>query len=168
MTALDFCEWLEGTSLATLVRESQYGFVIVVAMHILGLTLSVGTLLWVDLRMLGVTMLRWRVTEVYRALAPWFLIGFAVMFASGATLFTAYATSAYVNTYFRLKVIALLLAGVNALFFHFVTQNASANWDGAQKPPAGVRVAGLASIALWTFVILMGRMISYTMFSLPT
>jgi len=167
MTLLDVLIWLEGTSLATLIQESRYGFPIVVAAHILGLALSVGTLLWVDLRLLGLTLRRLSVSHVYRSLAPWFLIGFAVMFVSGLTLFTAYATLAYGNFYFRLKMVALVLAGANALVFHFVTQRNSAEWDAAPRPPASARLAGAASIVLWIAVMLAGRMMSYTMFSAP-
>lgn len=167
MTIPGVAEWLESTSLAILIRESPYGFAIVVGLHILGLTLSVGTLLWVDLRMLGVSLQGLRVSAVYRGLAPWFLAGFALMLISGATLFTAFATSAYANVYFRIKIVALLLAGANALAFHVVTQRPSATWDDAPRPPAAARIAGLASIVLWALVILAGRMMSYTMFSSP-
>ena len=165
MTILEICKWLESTPLAVLIQESPYGFPFVVALHILGLAFSVGTLLWVDLRMLGVTMRGLPVSAVYRGLAPWFLAGFTVMLASGATLFAAFATAAYGNVYFRIKLVALLLAGANALIFHFVTQRASARWDDAARPPAAVRATGLASILLWAGVIVAGRMMSYTMFS---
>jgi hypothetical protein len=167
MTVIDICEWLESTSLATLIKESAYGFPIVVGIHIIGLAFSVGTLLWVDFRMLGWVMGGLRVSEVYRTLAPWFLAGFATMLVSGAALFTAFATLAYANVYFRLKLVALLLAGANALAFHFLTQRSSAEWDGVPRPSLRVRAAGLASLFLWTAVILAGRMMSYTMFSSP-
>lgn len=167
MTLLDVLSWLESTSLAVLIQESRYGFPIVVAAHILGLTLSVGTLLWVDLRMLGVAVQRLPLSQVYRGLAPWFLTGFALMLVSGLTLFTAYATLAYANFYFRLKMAALVLAGANALVFHLLTQRGSAEWDVAPRPPAAARVAGLVSIVLWVAVMLAGRMMSYTMFSAP-
>jgi uncharacterized protein DUF6644 len=168
MTVVALCEWLESTWLATLIKESPYGFQIVVGIHILGLAFSVGTLLWVDLRMLGWVMRGLRVSEVYRGLAPWFLAGFAVMLVSGVTLFTAFATMAYANVYFRIKLVTLLLAGANALAFHVLTQRSSAEWDDALPPPLRVRAAGVASLALWATVILAGRMMSYTMFSFPS
>ena len=164
MSILQICEWLERTSLATLVRESLYGFPIVVAFHILGLTLSVGTLVWFDLRLLGVSMRGCRVSEVYRRLAPWLLTGFIVMLVSGAVLFTAFATSAYGNLYFRIKLVALVLAGVNALVYHFTTERAIARWDESPRPPLAARIAGLTSIVVWASVIVAGRMMSYTMF----
>ena len=165
MTLLGICEWLASTPLASMIQESAYGFPIVVALHLFGLTLSVGTLLWVDLRLLGVALGQLRVSEVYRGLAPWFFAGFAVMLVTGATLFTAYATLAYGNVFFRVKLAAIALAGVNAAVLHFATQRTSAEWDATARPPIGARAAGLISIILWVAVMLAGRMMSYTMFS---
>jgi len=165
VTLFSLCEWLEGTGLAALIKESPYGFPIVVGVHILGLALSVGTLLWVDLRMLGWVMRGLRISEVHRALAPWFLAGFATMLVSGAVLFVAFATLAYANVFFRVKLAAIALAGVNALVFHSLTQRSSGHWDGTPRPPKQVRAAGMASLVLWAAVIVAGRMMSYTMFS---
>jgi hypothetical protein len=165
MTITGVLEWLEATAPAVLIQQSAYGFVIAVAIHLLGLTLSVGTLLWVDLRMLGLAVPRASLQYVYRSLAPWFLAGFAVMLTSGAALFAAFASSAYANLYFRIKMAALVLAAVNALVFHFAVARQSAN-DGRDElePSAAVRAAGLTSLLLWAVVILCGRMMSYTIF----
>jgi len=167
MTLSTAFEWLESTALAVAIQESLYGFAVVVGIHILGLTLSVGTLLWVDLRLLGLTLRGVSVSQVYRGLAPWFAVGFAMMFASGAVLFTAYATPAWANVFFRLKMLALVLAGANALALHFLGGRRQAAWDAAPRPPGPVRIAGLVSILLWMTVIVAGRMMSYTMFSAP-
>ena len=146
------------------VHESLYGFAIVVAIHILGLTLSVGTVIWFDLRLLGVSMLRIPVSQLYRRLMPWILSGFAIMFVSGGILLAAYATSAYGNLYFRVKAVALLLAGINAVFYHRVTERQIHRWDEARRPSVPARAAGLISILVWSVVIVAGRMMSYTMF----
>jgi hypothetical protein len=65
---------------------------------------------------------------------------------------------------FRIKSAAIILAGVNALVYHFVTERGIAEWDIGVRPPRSAQVAGLLSIVLWTTVILSGRMMSYTMF----
>ena len=116
MTILELCEWLESTRLAVLIQESPYGFPLVVAVHILGLTFSVGTLLWVDLRMLGLAVRGLPVSQVYRGLAPWFLAGFTAMLVSGATLFTAFATAASLACTSARVVSALVLSCANCSF----------------------------------------------------
>jgi hypothetical protein len=159
------CEWLENTPVGVLVRESLYGFPILAAIHILGLTVSVGTLIWFDLRLAGVSMPRCPVSALYRRLMPWTLVGFIVMFVSGALLFTGFATKAYGNVYFRVKLAAIVVAGVNALLYHLVTEHSLAQWNDAARPPLPARLAGVISIVVWTIVIMAGRMMSYTMFS---
>lgn len=161
---LQVCEWLESTAIAALVRETLYGFPIVVAFHIMGLTLSIGMLLWFDLRLLGLAMTRTRVSDLYRRLAPYIVCGFVVMFVSGLMLFTAFAVAAYGNLYFRIKVAAMIIAGVNALVFHFSTERSIAGWDDRPRPPLRARIAGLTSAIVWMVAIFSGRLMSYTMF----
>jgi hypothetical protein len=157
-------QWLEGSALGLMVRESLWGFQIVVAIHILGLALSVGTVVWFDLRLIGVSMTSNRISNVYRQLAPWMAVGFVLMFTTGAMLFTGYAVPAVGNAYFRVKLAAIACAGANALTYHLVTERQLAAWDAEPRPPRAARLAGFASIVLWATVILCGRMISYTMF----
>jgi Family of unknown function (DUF6644) len=159
----DLLEWIEGTPLASLARDSLYGFQILVAMHLLGIALAVGTLLWVDLRMLGVCLVGRPLAEIHRGLAKWFAAGFAIVFSSGAALFAGFATSAYGNFYFRVKLAAIVLAGLNALVFHRQLKKPTAHADTA-SPPVAVRAAGALSLAFWATVLVCGRMLSYTLF----
>jgi len=161
---LQVAEWLETTAAGVLVRESLWGFPIVVALHIVGLTFSVGTLMWFDLRLLGIAMRGYPVSLAYRRLMPLFMSGFALMLVSGSLLLSGFATAAYGNLYFRAKMVAIALAGANALAYHLLTERHIADWDTAPLPPLAVRMAGLASLVLWTTTILAGRMMSYTMF----
>src|SRR5689334_261365 len=99
---LDVLQWLETTPIATFVTYSDYGFVIAVGVHLLGLGLSAGLIMWVDLRLLGVVLTAQPASAVYRQVAPWMLTGFTLMIGSGLALFAAYATTAYANVWFRL------------------------------------------------------------------
>ena len=164
MSVLHVCAWLENSPVGLLVRETLWGFPIVVAIHIVGLTLSAGLIAFFDLRLLGVWLTGCPVNLVYRRLLPFAAVGFAIMVISGAILLAGYATAAYGNLYFRIKIAALCLAAVNAWFYHRVTERSLTSWNEAAVPPLPARAAGLASIVLWTAVILAGRMMSYTMF----
>ena len=70
MSIADLAVWLESTAVAALVRESAWGFPIVVALHIVGITLSVGMIMWFDLRLLGVVLRDTPVSRVYRGVIP--------------------------------------------------------------------------------------------------
>jgi hypothetical protein len=115
--------------------------------------------MWFDLRLLGLTMRRQSISEVYKQLMPWMVGGFSVMFITGGLLFWALAAKCYGNIYFQIKVAAILLAGVNALVYHWMTERTIADWDTAAFPPRHARVAGFLSMTFWIVTIAAGRRI---------
>ena len=133
---LSIAKSLEQTSIALLVRESLWGFQITVGLHILGMILSVGTVVWMDLRLLGVSMRRVPVSVAYRQLMPWAGAGFVVMLVTGSMLLMAYASNAYENPYFRAKLLALTLAGLNALVYHTTIERRIDQWDATSAAAA--------------------------------
>ena len=159
-----FLVWLEATPIGVMVRESLWAFPILVATHLMAITLSVGLLVWFDLRLLGVSMTGYKASAMYRRLVPWMFTGFALMVITGLVLLAGFATTAYENVYFRLKISAMVLAAVNAFIYHRFTERRIAQWDEVRRPPTGARFAGLVSICVWAFVIIAGRMMAYTMF----
>lgn len=163
MSLLELCQWIQDTQVGTAIRESIWVYPIILAVHVLTLTISVGTLMWFDLRLLGIKMRSQPVSEVYRQLMPWMLGGFFVMFATGGLLFWSIAAKCYVNVYFRIKIAALLLAGINALIYHQTTERTIADWDAAPLPPMRARMAGFVSMVCWIVVIVAGRRIALGM-----
>jgi hypothetical protein len=160
---LTLLQSLRESALGTWVREGNYSFQAVAAVHVLSLMLSVGMMIWFDFRLIGV-LAAGRISTVYRRLIPWATVGFVLMLVSGAILFTGYATEAYPNVYFRVKMATIALAGVNALVYHLFTERRVARWEHGTPPVAAARIAGVASLVLWAAVIICGRMMSYTIF----
>ena len=159
MSILELCQWISNTQVGTFIRESTWSFPIILGLHSLGLSLSVGTLFWFDLRLLGLIMRRQRVSEVYRQLMPWMLSGFVLMFITGGLLFWSQAEYVYEDVYFRIKMLLLPLAAANAFVYHRLTERTRAAWDDSPLPPRPARIAGAVSIVLWTTIIVMGRRI---------
>jgi hypothetical protein len=124
----------------------------------------VGLAAILDLRLMGVTLGRVPVSEVARRLLPWMGIGFAIMVVTGLLLFYAIPVRSYHSIWFRLKVILLVLAGLNAWVFHSRIWRSVATWDVDPVPPAAARLAGTASLVLWAGIIVSGRMIAYNWF----
>jgi hypothetical protein len=163
MSLLTFCQWLQDIPVATALRESTLMFPIVEGSHLLGLGLSVGTSVLADLRLLGITMKKEPASDVMNQLLPWTLAGFALMFVTGSFLFASEAVKCYDSLWFRLKILFLFLAGVNALIFHLTAYRKMSDWDLAAIPPRGVRLAGLLGLLLWALVIAAGRTTAYKM-----
>ena len=129
------------------------------------LVFSVGLVVWLDLRLLGVSMTGVPVSRVYRRLMPFAFVGLTVMAASGVTLLTGFATAAYKNPYFRIKLLALLAGRSERLRVSHECRTADLAVGSSAIPPAAARIAGLISILAWTTVILAGRMMSYTLYT---
>ena len=163
MSLLAICQWIQQTQLSISLRESLYVFPIVEGVHVLALTISVGSIMWFDLRLAGLSMRNQSVSDVFGYFKPWMRAGFAIMFATGSLLFWSHAVECYASVYFRIKVVLLLLAALNVLIYHVTLDRKIADWDKAPVPPVGARLAGLASLVLWLGVIAAGRVMAYTL-----
>jgi peptidoglycan/LPS O-acetylase OafA/YrhL len=159
MPVVEWLRALEQTRISEVIRESAFPYV--EGTHVLGLSLSVGMIAWVDLRLLGATMRSRPVSEVYESVKGVMLAGFGMMFVTGALLFAAHATKAYESVFFRAKVALMLLAGVNALVFHWAVNRQPTSWNDAPIPPTAARISGLTSLVLWLSVIAAGRLFAY-------
>jgi hypothetical protein len=132
--------------------------------HVLTLCLFLGMAIMFDLRLLGLTLRRVPMTEIRRRLGPWMVAGFVVMVVTGSLLFYAIPVRSYQSIFFRIKVIALILAGLNAFVFHSTIDRRIAEWDLAPVPPRAARRAGATSLVLWAIIVVAGRMIAYNWF----
>jgi len=134
-------------------------FPLVETSHVLGLATSVGLILVTDLRLVGAALTREPVSDVMKQLRTWMLSGFLVMFVSGGFLFWSEAARLYYSPTFRIKLIFLLLAGVNAIFFETTIGKSVVDWNTIV--PARAKFAGWASLVCWTAVIIFGRWTAY-------
>jgi hypothetical protein len=159
-----FAQWLADTPGSIALHESLYMYPLVESAHVLTLCVFVGTAVMVDLRLLGLTLRQVPVSEVTRRLLPWTAAGFVVMVITGALLFYAIPVRTYQNIFFRLKVVMLILAGLNVWLFHRKVQPTMSEWDLNAVAPRGARVAATVSLVLWAGIIVAGRMIAYNWF----
>jgi hypothetical protein len=158
---LALCKWLERSSVGAAIRESLWLFPAIETVHLLGMAALVGTVVVFDLRLLGWILRRERISELARRLLPWSWVGFAVQVVTGALLFASEAVKIYTNPAFRVKMLLIFLAGVQALIFHRTVYRSVETWDDSSVLPAGAKVAGFVSILLWVGVVAAGRFIGF-------
>jgi hypothetical protein len=164
MSLLGFCQWLGDTSGSIALHESIWAYPIIESVHVLTLCLFLGLTIILDLRLLGVTMVRTPASEVLGRLLPWTILGFAVMVMTGALLFYAIPVKTYLNIFFRIKVAFLVMAGVNVAVFQRTISRSMDRWDSDPLPPFQARLAGGLSLFLWAGIVVAGRMIAYNWF----
>jgi len=140
---------------------------VIESIHVLTLCLFLGLAAMLDLRLLGITLRETPVSEVADRLLPWTIAGFVVMVISGAFLFYGIPVRTYQNIFFRIKVVLLVLSGVNAFVFHSTVYRKVAEWNLDTVPPIRARLAGGLSLLFWASIVVAGRMIAYNWFDKP-
>ena len=164
MSLLEFFEWLGNTPWSVALLESLLVYPIVETTHVLSLSLFLGMIAMLDLRLVGLTLRDVPVSEVAGRLLPWAVGGFALMVVSGMLLFYSNPVRAFENVFFRIKMAMLVAAGVNAFVFHTTVYRRVTEWDRAPVTPVRARVAGYCSLMLWAGVVVSGRMQAYNWF----
>lgn len=157
----ELAQGLQASSIGVALSESPYAFPLIEAIHLIGLSVSVGLIFLIDLRLVGIFLKNVPVTDLLRQLRPIVLGGFAVIFASGVLLFWSEAATIIVSPAFPVKFLFIAIAGVNALYFEVKLAKQKQVVENHAALPANVRYAGLASLFSWSVVIIAGRLIPY-------
>ena len=158
---LEFCQWLEQTSVGTAIRQSLWLFPAIETVHLLGMAALVSTVTVLDLRLLGWAARQQPVSRVAARTIPWAWAGFAAQVVTGALLFSSEAVKIWGNPAFRLKMLLLLLAGVQALIFQMSMSRRLPDWDERASLPPITKIMGLTSLLLWAGIVTAGRFIGF-------
>lgn len=158
---LELAQGLQYSALGVALAESAYAFPLIEALHLIGLSVSVGLIFLIDLRLIGVFLKHVPVTDLLHQTRPLVLGGFAVIFVSGVLLFWSEAATVIVSPAFPVKFLFIAIAGLNALYFEFRIAKRPPVVENHAVLPASVRTAGLVSLASWSAVIVAGRLIPY-------
>jgi hypothetical protein len=155
---MSFCEWCSNSYFGHGIRNSVWLFPSIEIVHLLALGVLGGTILIVNLRLLGFGFFRREpVSELAKDVYPWMTGSLAVMLVSGFFLFSSEAEKMYGNWGFRTKMISLALA----IIFTFTLHRRVTMSDESQMSPLWHRLAALVSLTLWAVVGLAGRAIGY-------
>ena len=166
-----FAQAVHESGVAEWMRGSLKAMPIVESIHVLCAALVFGTILIVDLRMLGYPNTKRSFTRIHHELIPLTWVAFVVSVITGALMFAPNSITYIGNTAFQLKMLAILAAGINMAIFQFFTARSVATWDQGTHAPSNVRLAGALSILLWITVIFLARWIGFTKgydFTVPT
>ncbi|HTP40510.1 MAG TPA: DUF6644 family protein [Steroidobacteraceae bacterium] len=140
----------------------EWLFPIVETFHVFFLALVFGSIVMVDLRLLGLTSRDSLVSRLSREVLPWTWVAFILAACSGTMLFMSKAQTYFYNREFDLKFLFMFLAGINMMVFHFGIYRKVGSWDSTFPTPAAARVAGAVSLLCWSLVIVFGRWIGFT------
>jgi len=155
-------EWLQATSLAVFIHQTRWAFTTIEVIHLITISMVIGSIAIVDLRLLGLASTRRPFTELSREILPYTWAAFVLAAITGSLLFISQATQYFVTPTFWIKMAIMLAAGINMVIFEFVTVHGLEKWN-LDAPPPAARLAGAVSISCWILVIALGRLIGFTL-----
>jgi hypothetical protein len=158
---LDWANAVSQTDWAQTIAGS-WMFPLLETVHVFSLVAVLGTIALVDWRLLGFASRDHSVTTLSRQTLPWTWSGFVLAVVSGALMTVGQAGEYITNPAFQLKLLLILLAGINMAAFHLIPWRTVGSWDTRVGPPVAARVAGALSLVLWIGVIAAGRWIAFT------
>ena len=158
MSLLPFFQWCYQTAIGEAIRESLWLFPLIEAFHLVGLGLTAGAVLIVDLRLLGVGLSRQPVAQLSAAVEPWLLGSLTLMFASGIPLFLSESMKCYYSFAFWVKMTSLFLV----LLFTFTVRRRVTRTGLTPGQPTLGRITALISLCLWFGVAWGGRWIGFS------
>ncbi len=161
MTLLELAKIVENWPSSVAIAESEWMFPTIETVHVLALTLVVGSIAMLDLRLLGVSTRKLGVVQLSSEVLPWTWGAFIVALISGTLMVTSAATKYYHNIPFRLKLVLLAAAGINMAVFHVTAFRAVHGWNHSLPTPRAARVAATLSLIFWIGVVFAGRWIGF-------
>lgn len=152
--------WLKMTTIGEWVRDSTWAFPFLQSWHFIGMTMLLGVVGAVDLRVLGVARAI-PLAPLHRFL-PLAFIGFGINLITGICFFCHDPWVYAFNTSFRIKMLLILLAGLNALWFRLGVFLDLEHWGPGIEASRLAKVISAVSILIWLAVITAGRYIAFT------
>ena len=152
-------DWLQQTALSQALMDSAWAWPLLEILHFMGLSLLLGSLIIFDLCLVG----------IFPALPPaslrrlplLMIAGFVINLSSGALFFVGDPGRYAINIGFQLKMLLVILAGINAFWFMYRFRGALDGWQSVADVPVSARVLAMISLLVWFGVLLLGRLIPY-------
>jgi len=158
---LSFAQFIQSTAFFTELRGSGYVYPVILSLHMVTIALFGGMILMTDMRLLGLAMRSYPVSDVIDQFRTPKRVGFVVMITLGVLMACCKAEEYYYNDWFRLKMALLVVVALHALIFRRRVYNRAAELDGMPSLPAGAKLAAAISLVLWIGIACAGRGIGY-------
>ena len=155
-------KWFETSQVGASVSRSPWMFPAIETVHVIAIALVVGSIAVLDLRLLDRSWRIRAVTELTLDVLPWTWSSFSIAVATGFLMFTSAATKYAHDIPFRLKMVLLVLAGVNMIVFHRFTYRTVVSWDQDTPTPRAAKIAGGLSLLFWIGIVACGRWVGFT------
>ncbi len=151
--------WILSSSLNAWVVNSPWAWPIMEILHFMGLSILLGAMLLIDIRLAG----HWRgiTLSAVPRLLPWAVFGFGINLFTGVIFFFGDPERYVANIGFKIKMLLVAIAGLNAIWFKLKVDPDIVNWSTDQDSTSQAKAVAYISLVSWFGVLLFGRLIPY-------
>ena len=160
MAAFPLLRAIQDSPLGTTISQSTWMVPTIETVHVIALSIVLGSIVVVDLRLVGVASKDRSVTALTKDFLPWTWAAFALAAATGTLLFTSRAADYMKIEAFPAKFVFMGIAGLNMIYFHFATQKSIGQWDTGE-PVRAAKIAGAVSLVMWALVVICARQVGF-------
>ena len=151
--------FLKTTPVADLMNRTRWAWPISESIHFVGLALLIGIVAPLDVRLLG--FMKGVSIEALHRLVPWAVLGFVLNLVTGLMFFIGTPEQYIGNISWWLKVLFLVIAGLNMLAFELTQRARATELPADAGTPWRLKVIGGISLTSWMLVLYWGRMLPF-------
>jgi|TARA_B110000438_G_scaffold300178_1_gene351963 hypothetical protein len=150
---------LEGSTLNIWILSTAWFWPSLEIFHFIGLSLLLGSMLIIDVRLAGFVK-QMNIMATHRLL-PLAGVGFLINLTTGVLFFIGDPARYAVNIGFQIKMLLIIIAGLNALWFAVKISPMLIDWDPYADTSSAAKISAYVSLSAWFGVLLLGRLIPY-------
>jgi len=158
---MDFASWLSLTDASQGIQATLWVIPAVQCIHILAISVVMGSVLMTNLRILGLAGRSQTMTSTARRFVPWFWSGFLIAAASGSVMVVGEPIRELMNVAFWSKMALLAIALMLAVAFQTTLNRRVAMWETTHDRRQATRILAVASLIMWCAIMILGRWIAY-------
>ena len=158
----DFALWLATTSPSVFIQEhNAWAIPAIQSVHIVGIALVMGSVLMIDLRILGWTWTDQTLGQTTRRFGPWLTAALWLLLATGLLMVVGEPVRELVTFSFWMKMTLVAIGAVVAIVFQRAVRRHERQWDDTLVHRASIKGLAVGTLLIWMAIIVLGRLIAY-------
>lgn len=157
-----FALWLASTAPSVFIQEhNAWAIPAIQSVHIVGIALIMGSVLMIDLRILGLAWTDRTLQQTSRRFGPWLTGSLWLLLVTGLLMVVGEPVRELVSFSFWLKMALVALGAVVAVSFQRALRRHDQQWEPTGAQSSSLKLMAVATFFVWIGVIFLGRLIAY-------
>ncbi|HWW66212.1 MAG TPA: DUF6644 family protein [Sphingomonadaceae bacterium] len=158
---VDLAIWISNLPLSLSIGTHFWVIPIAQTLHILAIAMAFGSVLMINLRVLGLTGRSRTMAQTVRRYLPWIWWALLVLILTGITMIIGEPVRELINPVFWIKMVLVIAAIVLSLWFQAIARRNMAQWEVTHDGRLTIRLGAVGIILLWCAIMVAGRWIAY-------